>query len=461
MNSSNEIVPGIPAEPEEKSKFGTPNIPISIYSDLPEILQKACSLGSNNSERDILLLSSLGTLSGCLPAISGIYDRHKVYSNLYSYIIAPPASGKGLIDLPKNLALPINKMLLQKSMLKKNGFDDDEDEEESEDGNNDENEKETEEKGSVPEMLIIPADCTATAFNELMINNNYGSIMIETEGTILSERFRSSHGQFRSSFLKAAHHETISYYRRTEKEWKYIESPRLSIVISSTPPQVKQLIPTIDDGLASRFLFYYFDSEPAMKNVFSKSKFDSDKFIQGLGDEVLSFYNLQIGSKYDVNISLTKQQQKNFLSTFSAWHDKFHILSGEDSLAVVRRLGLATFRICMILTALRNLNLNTISRNLTCNDVDFNIASEIISTLKEHSLMVFERLIPRKQHLSVSGTLYGVNRAVFDKLPAEIDRKTAITFTNGSISVRSLDRMLNSPLFEKTRYGRYRKIEHV
>jgi hypothetical protein len=448
MNTDNENTPGIPEEPQEVSRFGTPNIPASIYSDLPEILKEACSVASNDMERDVLLLSSLGILSGCLPTVSGIYDRHKVYTNLYCYIIAPPASGKGLVDLPKNLAIPIHEMLLENSDLKNNKFDGDDD-----DGN--------EKNDVVPESLIIPGDCTATAFNELIANNKNGSIMVETEGTLLSERFRSSHGQFRTSFLKAAHHETISYRRRTNNEWKYIENPRISVVISSTPPQVKQLIPTISDGLASRFLFCFFDSEPVMKNVFSKGNFDADKFFRELGEDVLGFYNLLNGLNREVSFSLKKRQENYFMSTFKAWHDKFHILSGTDSLSVIRRLGLSHFRICMILTALRKMDSGNISRSMVCGDVDFHIAYEIINTLKEHSLSVFDGLIPRAKAINDLINLIGSNRVFFDSLPDKFSRITALKHAKDLISERTMDRLLKSSIFKRTDYGHYKKIDHV
>ncbi|HAO05422.1 MAG TPA: hypothetical protein DCQ50_00250 [Chryseobacterium sp.] len=44
------------------------------------------------------MLSSLGILSNCLPNIKGNYDGDSVYPNLYILIIAPPASGKGVMN---------------------------------------------------------------------------------------------------------------------------------------------------------------------------------------------------------------------------------------------------------------------------------------------------------------------------------------------------------------------------
>ena len=54
-----------------------------IYPLLPNTLQ---SLTKNyeGRERDIVLTSSLGVLSACIPNIFGIYDGDKIYSNCMS-----------------------------------------------------------------------------------------------------------------------------------------------------------------------------------------------------------------------------------------------------------------------------------------------------------------------------------------------------------------------------------------
>jgi len=51
-------------------------------------------------------------------------------------------------------------------------------------------------------------------------------------------------------------------------------------------------------------------------------------------------------------------------------------LRGTDYLATVRRLGLITFRIAMILTTLRIMETGEIHSPMICNDTDFNTAIE-------------------------------------------------------------------------------------
>uniref|UniRef100_UPI001CF87561 DUF3987 domain-containing protein n=1 Tax=Penaeicola halotolerans TaxID=2793196 RepID=UPI001CF87561 len=83
---------------------------------------------------------------------------------------------------------------------------------------------------------------------------------------------------YSEGLTRAFHHETIPYYRRTDREFVDIESPCLSTVLTGTPKQVSALIPNAENGLFSRFIFFFMNVRPVWKNVFA-SQTDN-----GLGD---------------------------------------------------------------------------------------------------------------------------------------------------------------------------------
>ena len=68
-----------------------------IYQNLPESLKELTN-PFQERERDIVLLSTLGVLSACLPKVYGIYDSNRYSPHLYLLIIAPAASGKGAMS---------------------------------------------------------------------------------------------------------------------------------------------------------------------------------------------------------------------------------------------------------------------------------------------------------------------------------------------------------------------------
>jgi len=54
-------------------------------------------------ERDIFLTGALVILSGSLLKVEGLYDRNRQFPNLFGFIIAPAASGKGALRYAKIL----------------------------------------------------------------------------------------------------------------------------------------------------------------------------------------------------------------------------------------------------------------------------------------------------------------------------------------------------------------------
>ena len=87
-----------------------------IYRNLPEFL-KTLTEPYLGRERDIVLLSSLGVLSACLPNVFGVYNSENYTPHFYLLIIAPPASGKGVMSKSKKLIDKIHQKIKQKSEL--------------------------------------------------------------------------------------------------------------------------------------------------------------------------------------------------------------------------------------------------------------------------------------------------------------------------------------------------------
>lgn len=75
-------------------------IPLPTFCDkvtgsLPLIFRDISSLGKTLTDKDMLLLASITILSGAFPEAYAIYDSSKVYANLFTFLVANAASGKG------------------------------------------------------------------------------------------------------------------------------------------------------------------------------------------------------------------------------------------------------------------------------------------------------------------------------------------------------------------------------
>ncbi len=98
---------------------------------------------------------------------------------------------------------------------------------------------------------------------------------------------------------------------------------------------------------------------------------------------------------------LTAKQQQTFNSYFSQAQKQCLYLCGVDYLATVRRLGLITFRVAMILTKLRILKTASPPPScgedegrgvFICEDTDFNTALELVKILMQHAVKRYEDL---------------------------------------------------------------------
>ena len=77
-----------------------------VYDNLPKLLKESCNIFNDRYEKDIFLLGALAVLSGSFHNLYAYneVDKKKVASNLMVFIVAPPASGKGVLKYSRKLA---------------------------------------------------------------------------------------------------------------------------------------------------------------------------------------------------------------------------------------------------------------------------------------------------------------------------------------------------------------------
>ncbi|RLK06585.1 DUF3987 domain-containing protein [Tenacibaculum discolor] len=375
-------------QPEEE-KQPLPTIPTTVYNNIPTFLQQVVEPSSSNEERDILLLGALTAFSACFPKLFGVYDQRKVFSNLYLFVTAPASAGKGRLNQIKNLVNPVHKQQREQSKILKQQH-----QVEMATYNMNKGKSETMEKPSKPpeRMLFIPANNSVTGVYQLISDNEGRGLIFETEGDTLAQAFKSDYGNYSDGFRKAFHHETISYYRRTDREYIDIERPCLSTVLSGTPKQIQALVPSAENGLFSRFMFYYMNIKPTWKNVFQTDTTNGlDEYYDQLGKEFFGLYKT-LKNNPDIEVRLTTEQQQKFNVFFEKLQTKYLNLQPDDYIATVRRLGLIAFRIIMLFSVFRIMEDGDVNQVRYCEDIDFENTLEMISVLVKHSSKVFNDL---------------------------------------------------------------------
>ena len=388
LQHNNEVATNVTTVVDaQKQKM--PTIPDEVFNTLPQFLQQVVNPASSQEEKDILLLGVLTAFSACFPKLFGIYDQRKVFANLYLFVTAPASAGKGRLNQIKNLVDPVHKLKREQAKVLKQQFNT----EMATYNMNKGKDENLEKPGKPPErMLFIPANNSVTGVYQLISDNEGKGLIFETEGDTLAQAFKSDYGNYSDGFRKAFHHETISYYRRTDREYVDIEKPCLSTVLSGTPKQVATLIPNAENGLFSRFMFYYMNIKPTWKNVFSSNNnVGLDDYYSQLGSEFLGLYKT-LKNNPENEIRLTTPQQQHFNTFFESLQTKYISLQPEEYIATIRRLGLIAFRLMMLFTAFRIMEDGDVNQIKECEDVDFQNALTVISILVKHSSKVFNDL---------------------------------------------------------------------
>jgi hypothetical protein len=429
----------------------TPIIPKEVYENLPQFLKEGSEVFSTNREKDVFLTGALTVLSGCLPTISGNYNGSRVYANLYSFIVAPAASGKGVMSWAKVLGIAYHKYLREEY---KTAY-----EEHEVSMKTYEQSKGQMDKPNPPpfRLLFSPADTSKASLIQTLSDCGESVTMFESEADTLSGTMGKEWGGFSDLFRKAFHHEPYSYQRKTANQYIELEFPRLSVALSGTPLQVQRLIPSAEDGLFSRFLFYVFRVEPHWQDVSPfKGRVPLNEYFAELSEKV-KFMILHYESEGSINFSFQEHQWMKLNASFRDRLEDVKNLVGEDALSVVKRLGLITFRIAIILSILRKYNCgNGTPTELYCEDIDFNSAMILTEVYLNHSLIIFSSLT--KETNKGNGT----KKAFYDRLPAQFERKEAgLIGSEMTLSDRTIGNYLSdfvkNEYLTQPKYGYYQK----
>uniref|UniRef100_UPI004047465A DUF3987 domain-containing protein n=1 Tax=Algoriphagus sp. TaxID=1872435 RepID=UPI004047465A len=429
------ITYAIKREVKEATKINQlPKFHESLYPQLPHFLKRVIHVGKTPAEKDTLLIGAIGVLSACLSKIFGIYDGKKVYPNLYVFITGSASAGKGKLNYSKHLVNAIHEALRRETKLRRDSFNE-------EMAAYKKAKDDTRQKPSYPleRMLLIPANSSASGTYLLLADNNGIGLIFETEGDTLTLAFKTDYGNYSDGFRKAFHHEAISYYRKTDREYVDIKTPRLSAVLSGTPKQINALIPSAENGLFSRFLFYKIEMNPKWKDVFDKSVGGGlDNYFETLGLEFHEFYN-KLNEGSEIGFKMTQGQEVEFNKFFEEINAEYLELLGEEYIATVRRIGLSAFRICMTISALRLMETRDFSPELICTDQDLQTAFDMVKVLIKHAEQVFSELPLERQ----STPRKNLMEKFLEDLPPEFNRKVYLDIASGkTIPPKTADRYI-------------------
>ena len=380
-----------------KSEEESPFIPDRVYNALPETLKNACNEFSDR-ERDVFLTSALAVISGGLHNVHGLYRNEKTFPNVFGFISAPPASGKGVMKYAKQLGECYHGLLLDESKesLKlykkaKRIFDLKVKKAKSNEAL-EALEEPTKPKAS---LFFIPGDTSSSMIMTHLEDNDGMGCICETEADTLTKALKQEWGDFSDILRKGFQSESMSKSRKTELEYTEIKEPKFSVALTGTPNQMDTLINSIENGLFSRFMFYSFKSKPKWKSTWTDTLTRSNT-------EIFEDYSAMLCGKFRSNkqqrFFMTQEQGMKLDATFEDELGHNTALYQDSVVGVVFRLGLMCFKIAMVLTALRS-----DEENITCTDEDCNTAITLVKEVYlKHAINMLTKLDKQSNKLNSS-----------------------------------------------------------
>lgn len=443
-------------------------IPLPTFCDkvtgsLPLIFRDISSLGKTLTEKDMLLLASITILSGAFPEAYAIYDSSKVYANLFTFLVANAASGKGRTTSCLKLV-----SLIEQEVREANKQEMDDYQQELADI------RAMGRKASgmpLPKeppyrSLIIPANCSSTAIYQALHDNHDQGITFETEADSLANTLKSDYGNFSDGLRKGFHHEDITYRRRKENEHVEIHNPKWTVYLTGTPGQVTNLIPSAENGLFSRFLFMKVDIPAKWHNVFSKSNRTIDEEMEAIGKRVYDIHLILKKKQGGIEFKLTEEQEDKFNDFFNKLVEEYKDMLGRDFVANIYRMGLSAYRIAMILSITRLEGTTSLPECIICKDEDLECALIIADTLMQHAARIFSTLLPSKEGDDVMGIkLSPKSEKLFAALPASFNRQMVLAAAQKlGIAKRTAEKYVGEyvsryNLCKRVDNGKYEKVD--
>ena len=407
--------------PEGTDTLITPNLQ---PNQLPQLLEQALSVAPEGEMRDMLLLSLLTNCAYALPAMRMLHGHpHHIYSaDLLTMIIAPAASGKGIMNYGRTLLQAI--------------------------------------EGQSGKQVYIPANTSASALMKMIEVLKGRGIIMATEMDTLTQVLRSAFGKISDIIRCIFEHEAISQLRRKDDEFIEVRDPHISMLLSGTPNQLKPLLNSRENGLMSRFACYVVNST----QDFDDNVWDAD-IDEGVPHEAVLYDRLssQLGERYlwmsmaehECYFYLSAAQRQTIKRMFRSEYDTYSQEFGQMFVSTLKRMPVIMKRIGMILTGLRLDITKPLPERVVCSDEDFETMILIGHKLLMHAAMMYQ-ILPEVKTTEVGEIGSNVlQKQFFKMLPENFSKQDAVKQAQVlGVSVKTINNWL-------TKYTQSNEILHV
>lgn len=285
------------AADEETCRGSEPLTPLPCFDNRtlwPAPLNEITAHGTTRAQQDIMLLGAVTVLGASMNShVRCAYGGKMISPSLQTFIVALPASGKGVLSLVRLLVEPIHD-----------------------------------------EIRLHTAEAM--------------------------KQYRKEKGAYDS--LGKERSQATPPALPPDREYREVKRSYLSVLLSGTPAQVKPLIPTAENGLFSRQLFYYMPAIHKWQNQFDRQDTDLETVFTGLGMQWREqLKRITAGGLF--TLRLTPEQKELFNNLFANLFIRSHLANGSEMASSVARLAINICRIMQVVAMLRVLESDDIARS--------------------------------------------------------------------------------------------------
>ena len=417
-------------------------------SNLPQIVRNMLSLASTPEEQDILLMATLTGASACIP---NLYFRYgptgkRYYANLQAFILAASASGKGVANQALEMVRVVDEQY----------------------------------------PMLIAGDSTLAAWYKALEERGGCGYMHESEGSVITDIWKTAAANYNTALRKAAEHEAISRNRCTDAS--EIKCPKMSMLLTGTFNQYRALVPSVENGYFSRLLTLVIRETHPFDKRYVSTIGGQSAVPQQAGRELLRVYE-QLARGGEREWSLTEAQKSRLGEHLETEYGTLIGLLGDNFHSAVVRMAVQIERIALILTALRGDSIlmsrahnkiepeynsglmdkesriisGTTDETIYCQDEDYQTAEMIGNKLLLHMAAAYRMIDGESQELVPEIKPLDQRKVLFEQLPEEYAHKELVAEAKAqgipqSTILRWNNQWIENGLIRRIKHGLYKKV---
>ena len=332
--------------------------------------------------------------------------------------------------------------------------------------------------------LVIAGDSSYPGFYKQLERQNGRGYIHESEGSVITDVWRSSVANYNTALRKAAEHEPIT--RNRARDNSSIACPQLSVLLTGTFSQYKALVPSIENGYFSRLLTLIVNDQQAFSSRYVEPASGSNGVMGAAAQQLYDLCQALYKSR-PMEFSLTSEQRARLGQHLETAYPALMQLLGVNFHSVVLRMAVHIERIAMILTALRScsprysaeqepssLSPESYSGSslpfregtgvgLLCSDSDYQTAELIGNKLILHMAAAYQMIKGAEQPSVPKIQPLDQRQMLLSLLPPEFESKTLVAEAASqgipqSTVMRWCSQWIDRGLLLRLAYGKYKKI---